>query len=66
MESGEGSAGRLIRDPELYNNLNGAAKDLRKLIADIRKDPAEVLAGQGEPVLMLDTDVQGHRSGSWH
>ena len=38
--------GKLINDPEFYNNLNGAAKDLR---AADRRRPAEireVLAGQ--------------------
>ena len=43
MENGEGSAGRLIRDPEFYNNVNGAAEDLRKLISDIRRDPQKYL-----------------------
>jgi phospholipid/cholesterol/gamma-HCH transport system substrate-binding protein len=43
LEKGEGSAGRLMQDPEFYNNLNGAAKDLRNLIADVRKDPQKYL-----------------------
>jgi len=43
VENGEGSAGKMIRDPEFYNNMNGAAEDLRKLIADIRKDPQRYL-----------------------
>jgi phospholipid/cholesterol/gamma-HCH transport system substrate-binding protein len=43
VESGEGTAGRLVQDPELYNNLNGALQDLRKLVADVRRDPQKYL-----------------------
>ena len=43
VESGEGTAGRLVQDPELYNNMNGALKDLRQLVADVRRDPQKFL-----------------------
>jgi phospholipid/cholesterol/gamma-HCH transport system substrate-binding protein len=46
MEKGEGSLGRLLRDPEFYDNLNGTAKDMRTLIADVRKDPSKYLRVQ--------------------
>ena len=32
-----------MQDPEFYNNVNGAAEDVRKLISDIRKDPQRYL-----------------------
>jgi len=35
MEKGEGSLAKLMNDPEFYDNLNGAAKDARSLIADL-------------------------------
>ena len=43
IEKGDGSMGRLINDPEFYNNMNSAAKDLRLLIADVRRDPEKYL-----------------------
>lgn len=43
VEKGEGSLGRLVNDPEFYDNMNLAAKDLRLLIADVRRDPEKYL-----------------------
>jgi phospholipid/cholesterol/gamma-HCH transport system substrate-binding protein len=43
IEKGEGSMGKLVNDPEFYNNINLAAKDLRLLIADVRRDPEKYL-----------------------
>jgi phospholipid/cholesterol/gamma-HCH transport system substrate-binding protein len=43
LEEGDGSAARVLQDPELYNNLNGTLKELRSLVADVRKDPRKYL-----------------------
>jgi phospholipid/cholesterol/gamma-HCH transport system substrate-binding protein len=43
LERGEGTAGQLMHDPELYNNLTGALRDVRALVADVRKDPRKYL-----------------------
>jgi phospholipid/cholesterol/gamma-HCH transport system substrate-binding protein len=43
LNDGEGTAGRLLHDRQLYENLNGAATELRGLVADIRKDPQKYL-----------------------
>ena len=43
LESPEGSAGKLLHDAELYENLNAAAKDVRLLVSDIRRDPRKYL-----------------------
>jgi phospholipid/cholesterol/gamma-HCH transport system substrate-binding protein len=43
MNDGQGTAGQLLNDKQLYENMNGAVADLRKLIADISKDPKRYL-----------------------
>jgi len=39
----EGSAGRLLQHPELYENLNATLKDVWALVGDVRKDPRTYL-----------------------
>ncbi len=43
LNEGQGTAGRLLHDKQLYDNLNGAANELRGLVTDIRKDPQKYL-----------------------
>jgi phospholipid/cholesterol/gamma-HCH transport system substrate-binding protein len=43
LEQGEGAAGQLLHNKQLYENMNGAATELRGLIAEIRKDPKKYL-----------------------
>ncbi len=43
LDAGEGTAGQLLKDKQLYENMNGAVGDLRALVADIRKDPRKFL-----------------------
>ena len=43
LEGGQGTAGMLLKDKQMYDNMNGAASELRSLIADIRKDPRKYL-----------------------
>lgn len=39
VNSGKGSIGKLLKDEGMYNNLNGASKELKELIADIKYNP---------------------------
>ncbi len=39
LESGKGSAGKLLKDDALYNNLSGASKELELLLADMKNNP---------------------------
>jgi phospholipid/cholesterol/gamma-HCH transport system substrate-binding protein len=39
VNSGKGSAGLLLNDEQLYNNLNNAAQNLDKLMLDLRANP---------------------------
>ncbi len=43
LEAGEGSAGQLLRDRQLYENMNGAVREMRDLLGDIRRDPKKYL-----------------------
>ncbi len=39
IENGEGSVGKLINDPEIYNNLEETSKHLALLLQDLRLNP---------------------------
>ncbi|NNK83340.1 MAG: MCE family protein [Flavobacteriaceae bacterium] len=39
IESGEGSIGKLVKDDKLYNNLEGASKQLEQLLQDFKLNP---------------------------
>ncbi len=43
INDGDGSLSLLLNDAELYNNLNNTARDLDRLILDIKEDPSEVV-----------------------
>ena len=43
MNAGEGTAGQLLRDKQLYENMNQAVGELRDLFAEIKKDPKKYL-----------------------
>lgn len=39
LEKGEGSMGKLLKDEDLYNNLEGATEELEELLRDIKLHP---------------------------
>ncbi len=39
LDEGEGTVGKLLKDDELYNNLEGATKELEELLRDIKLHP---------------------------
>lgn len=39
IESGEGSVGKLLKDEKLYDNLEGASKQLEQLLQDMKLNP---------------------------
>jgi phospholipid/cholesterol/gamma-HCH transport system substrate-binding protein len=43
LNDGEGSLGQLLKDRQLYENMNGAVNDVRSLIVEIKKDPKRYL-----------------------
>jgi phospholipid/cholesterol/gamma-HCH transport system substrate-binding protein len=43
VDQGQGTLGRLINDTTLYAELNGAARELRALTADIKANPKRYL-----------------------
>jgi phospholipid/cholesterol/gamma-HCH transport system substrate-binding protein len=43
LDRGEGSAGKLLRDEQLYNNLNQTTAEMVKMLYDFRQDPKKYL-----------------------
>jgi phospholipid/cholesterol/gamma-HCH transport system substrate-binding protein len=43
LNAGEGTAGQLLKDKQLYENMNGTITELRNLLSAIQKDPKRYL-----------------------
>jgi phospholipid/cholesterol/gamma-HCH transport system substrate-binding protein len=43
LNQGEGTAGQLLHDKQLYENMNGAVTEMHNLVKDIRADPKKYL-----------------------
>ena len=43
LQQGEGTAGQLLQDKQLYENMNGTMAEVRSLVAEIKKDPRRYL-----------------------
>ena len=43
LNGGEGTAGQLLKDRRLYENMNGTVAELRKLLLAIQQDPKKYL-----------------------
>ena len=43
LNDGEGTAGRLLKDRQLYENMNGAMAEFRGLLEQIKKEPKKYL-----------------------
>jgi phospholipid/cholesterol/gamma-HCH transport system substrate-binding protein len=43
LNAGEGTAGQLLKDKQLYENMNGAVGEFRALMTEIKKDPKRYL-----------------------
>jgi phospholipid/cholesterol/gamma-HCH transport system substrate-binding protein len=43
LQEGDGTAGQLLHDRQLYDNMNGTMDELRQLVEDIRADPRRFL-----------------------
>ncbi|MBN2732310.1 MAG: MCE family protein [Balneolaceae bacterium] len=45
LDNGQGSLGKMINDPSLYNNMDSLSVELNTLIRNINNDPARYLKG---------------------
>jgi phospholipid/cholesterol/gamma-HCH transport system substrate-binding protein len=43
LNQGEGTAGKLMNDTQLHDNINRTLTEMQQLLADIRKDPKKFL-----------------------
>ncbi len=43
LNEGQGTAGLLLQDKQLYENMNGVVTDMRSLLVEIKKDPKKFL-----------------------
>ena len=43
MDRAQGTMGKLLHDPSLYDNLNQSTAEISKLLYDIRQDPKKFL-----------------------
>jgi phospholipid/cholesterol/gamma-HCH transport system substrate-binding protein len=43
LNEGQGTAGRLLKDQQLYENMNGAVVEFRGLLEQIKKEPKKYL-----------------------
>jgi phospholipid/cholesterol/gamma-HCH transport system substrate-binding protein len=43
VQNGEGTAGKFVKDPTLYNSLNETSSEIQKLIYDFRQNPKKFL-----------------------
>jgi phospholipid/cholesterol/gamma-HCH transport system substrate-binding protein len=43
LQNGQGTAGQLLHDKQLYENMNGAIGELRDLVRAIKADPKKYL-----------------------
>jgi phospholipid/cholesterol/gamma-HCH transport system substrate-binding protein len=39
IENGDGTAGKFIKDPSVYNGVKDTTAEIQKLIYDFRQDP---------------------------
>ena len=59
LNDGEGTAGQLLKDKQLYENMNGAVNDLRALLADDPEGSEEIPQRESEHLLMARDDGGG-------
>jgi phospholipid/cholesterol/gamma-HCH transport system substrate-binding protein len=43
LNDGQGTAGQLLHDKQLYENMNTAVTEIRSLVEAIKKDPKKYL-----------------------